>query len=79
MADTKTIKNPDADANVPDAQTFNPSGAPQQAPGIDLSHPSVDANPREGASVKDVQIDFNMPSALVSQEEQVAAALKEQG
>ena len=70
--------NPEADAKVPDAKTFNPSGAPQQAPGIDLSHPSVDANPREGATVKEVQIDFNTPSALASQEEQVAANLKAQ-
>jgi hypothetical protein len=66
----------DKKANVPPAKSFNPSGAPDQAPGIDLKHPSVDANPREGATEDEVRIDFNAPSALVSEEEQVAENLK---
>ena len=75
---TKTT-SPEAAAKVPAAKEFNPSGAPQQAPGIDLSHPSVDANPREGATAAEVQIDFNTPSGLASQEEMVAENLKAQG
>jgi len=38
-------------------------------------HPSVDNNPREHSTPEMNQIDFNTPSALQSQEEQVADEL----
>lgn len=48
---------------------------------IDTSHPSVDANPRQGADLPEEsnQIDFNTPSALKPAKEQVAENLKAQG
>ena len=38
---------------------------------IDMSHPSVDNAPREGASEDSNKIDFNTPSALQGAKEQV--------
>lgn len=43
---------------------------------IDLSHESVDDNPRKDATVAMNQIDFNEPSGLVPPEEAVEKALK---
>ena len=38
-------------------------------------HPSVDRNPREGVPAESNQIDFNTPSGLESEQEQVAKNL----
>lgn len=40
-----------------------------------IDHPAADANPREGTPPESNQIDFNMPSAIKPQEEQVAEKL----
>lgn len=41
-----------------------------------IDHPSVDTNPREGVPAESNQIDFNTPSALKPESEQVAENLK---
>ena len=45
---------------------------------VDMSHPSVDANPRQGEDLPENSndIDFNTPSALKPSKEQVAENLK---
>lgn len=49
-------------ASIPAATEFDTSGAPQQVvPGIDLSHPAVDADPRAGTTDYQNRIDFNDP------------------
>jgi hypothetical protein len=77
MAVTKTDStNANDPANVADATEFNPSGAPvQHSKDVDPSHPAVDANPRAGTTVN--QIDFNDPN--LSGEEAVIQNLKDQG
>ena len=47
---------------------------------IDISHPAVDANPRQSEDLPPEanQIDFNTPSALKSEKEAVAENLKAQ-
>lgn len=42
---------------------------------IDTSHPAVDNEPRKGASVASNQIDFNTPSGLTTQEDEVVENL----
>lgn len=61
---TVVTTDPNADpANIPPAETFDPSGAPVQTSGeIDTGHPAVDANPREKTSVDQNRIDFNDPT-----------------
>ena len=46
---------------------------------VDMSHPSVDANPRQGENLPPEanQIDFNTPSALKPAKEQVVENLKD--
>lgn len=48
---------------------------------IDTSHPSVDANPRQGKDLPphSNDIDFNTPSALKSEREAVEENLRAQG
>jgi len=54
-------------ANVAAANEFSPSGAPRQVTDIDVDHPAVDANPREGTTTNQNKIDFNDPT-LTGQE-----------
>lgn len=49
-------------ANVAPAKEFSPSGAPRQVTDIDVDHPAVDANPREGTTANQNKIDFNDPT-----------------
>lgn len=46
---------------------------------VDMSHPSVDANPRANSTGDMNRIDFNNPSGLVNQEESVIENLEEAG
>lgn len=49
-------------ADIAPATDFAPSGAPEQVvPGVDPSHPAVDADPRAGTSVDQNKVDFNDP------------------
>ena len=65
-------------ANLKPAKEFGPSGAPNQVvPDVDMKHPAVDANPREGTTVNQNRIDFNDPD--LPGEKAVAANLKAQG
>lgn len=45
---------------------------------VDMSHPSVDSNPRQGEDLPEEsnQIDFNTPAAHKAQEEMVSENLK---
>lgn len=61
------------------ATEFAASGAviePTIVDRVDMSHPSVDDNPRENATKDMNAIDFNEPSALTPQEQMVADNLK---
>lgn len=50
-------------ANIPAADTFDPSGAPQQVvPDVDINHPAVDNDPRAGTTELQNRIDFNDPT-----------------
>jgi hypothetical protein len=52
-----------APADIPAADAFDPSGAPQQiVPDVDMSHPAVDADPRAGTTELQNRIDFNDPN-----------------
>ena len=63
-----------AQANIPPATTFTPSGAPVQiVPDVDPSHPAVDNDPRESTTVLQNKIDFNDPT--ITGAEAVANAL----
>lgn len=54
------------------------SGAPVQiVPDVDMTHPAVDANPRQGSTVGQNRIDFNDPNKSGS--EAVAEMLNAQG
>ncbi|HJE24925.1 MAG TPA: hypothetical protein K8W01_14815 [Methylorubrum populi] len=65
-------------ANIPAATEIDTSGAPQQVvPGVDMSHPAVDSNPRAGTTVDQNRIDFNDPT--IPGHDAVAKALNEQG
>lgn len=65
-------------ANIPAAESINTSGAPQQiVPGVDMSHPAVDSDPRAGTTVDQNRIDFNDPT--IPGHDAVAQALNEQG
>ncbi len=69
-ANTDTLKK---------ATEFAASGAviePTIVERVDMSHPSVDDNPRAGTSPDMNRIDFNEPSALTPQEEAVEENLK---
>lgn len=81
MTDKKpvTATNPgDKPADIAPAKKIDTSGAPQQiVPDVDLSHPAVDNNPREGTTVDQNRIDFNDPK--LSGAEAVEANLKAQG
>jgi hypothetical protein len=64
-------KNDEADTLAP-ATEFAASGAviePEIVERVDMEHLSVDSNPRERSTPAMNSIDFNNPSALVSQEE----------
>lgn len=64
-------------ANIPAATEINTSGAPQQVvPGVDMSHPAVDSNPRAGTTIDQNRIDFNDPT--ISGAEAVARNLAAQ-
>ena len=57
-----------APAKIKPATTINPSGAPDQiVPDVDMTHPAVDANPREGTTTQQNRIDFNDPRKPGSQ------------
>lgn len=61
------------------ATDFEASGAviePTIVERVDMTHPSVDDNPRADSTPEMNQIDFNEPSALTPQEEAVAQNLK---
>jgi len=81
MTDKKPVTAPnsgDQPANIAPAKKIDTSGAPQQiVPDVDLSHPAVDNNPREGTTVDQNRIDFNDPT--LSGAEAVEANLKAQG
>lgn len=75
---TATKKTADESEKLPPATEVAASGAiiePAIATGIDMSHPAVDASPRDRSTVDMNKIDFNVPSALASQEDQVAEEL----
>jgi hypothetical protein len=58
----------DKPASIPAADTFSPSGAPNQSVSdVDPAHPAVDSNPRENTTVDQNRIDFNDPT-LTGQE-----------
>lgn len=68
----------DKAANIKPATDFEASGAVIEKgakDAVDMSHPAVDANPREGTTVDMNRIDFNDPS--LSQREAVEKNLKE--
>lgn len=78
-----TTKKIDGDKpeNLKPATEVAASGAfiePAIATGVDTAHPSIDANPRAGATADMNRIDLNEPSALTPQEEAVAENLKAQ-
>ncbi|MBA9071719.1 hypothetical protein FHR71_005505 [Methylobacterium sp. RAS18] len=84
MAATNTASEKPAEtegqkpANIPAATEINTSGAPQQVvPGVDMSHPAVDSDPRAGTTVDQNRIDFNDPT--IPGHDAVANALNEQG
>lgn len=79
-----------AEANAPEKQAdkltpatdFAASGAiiePEIVSRVDMTHASIDNNPRQNSTVEMNMIDPNEPSALTPPEEVVAAALKDQG
>ena len=73
----KTEENKDNKSGGP-ADTFNPSGAPDQVvDDVDPDHPAVDNDPRAKTSALQNQIDFNDPTLTGS--EAVAKNLEEQG
>lgn len=49
-------------ADIPPADGFAPSGAPEQVVPIDPQHPAVDADPRAGTIADQNRIDFNDPT-----------------
>lgn len=60
--ETEKAEDVKAPAKIKPATTINPSGAPDQiVPDVDMTHPAVDANPREGTTVEQNRIDFNDP------------------
>ena len=65
-------------ANIAPATEVEASGAIIEpgAKKVDMSHASVDANPRENTTVDMNRIDFNEPSAITPPEEAVEKALK---
>ncbi|WP_192843505.1 hypothetical protein [Aureimonas sp. N4] len=66
-----------ADNGIAPAETFSPSGAPEQTvPDVDPSHPAVDADPRAKTTAEQNRIDFNDPT--ISGEEAVARSLAAQ-
>ena len=66
-----------ATANIPDATSFDASGAQiQHSDQVDMSNPAVDANPRAGTTVNQNKIDFNDPN--LSGHEAVAKNLEAQ-
>ncbi|RZJ44976.1 MAG: hypothetical protein EON87_08670 [Brevundimonas sp.] len=78
---TKKTEAGDAPANLKPATEFEASGAviePGIVTGVDMSHPSIDANPREKSTADMNRIDLNTPSALQSEEDQVVEELKSQ-
>lgn len=81
MTDKKTVtvtNSGDQPAAIEPAKKIDTSGSPQQiVPDVDLSHPAVDNNPREGTTVNQNRIDFNDPT--LSGAEAVDANLKAQG
>lgn len=79
---TKTTTSGDKPEELKPATKFEASGAiiePAIVDRVDMSHPSVDANPREKSTADMNRIDFNEPTSLTSQEEAVARNLKAQG
>lgn len=85
MAVTSKTAAPKADDKPEDlapATEFAASGAiiePEIVKGVDMSHASVDANPRSNSTATMNAIDFNNPSALVSQHDSVVENLEEAG
>lgn len=74
----ETQEQPKDPANIPAATEIDTSGAPQQiVPGVDMSHPAVDSDPRAGTTVDQNRIDFNDPT--IPGHDAVAKALNEQG
>lgn len=59
---TQTKKADDKAADIKPAKSFEPSGAPNQVPGVDPNDPALDANPREGTTADQNRIDLNDPS-----------------
>jgi len=79
---TKTVTSGDKPQELKPATEFEASGAiiePGIVSGVDMSHPSIDANPREKSTADMNRIDLNEPTALTSQEESVEKNLKAQG
>lgn len=69
----------DTPANIAPATDFEASGAviePGAKKNVDMSHASVDDNPRKDTTVDMNRIDFNEPSAVTPPEEAVAKALE---
>lgn len=76
---TKSTTSGDKAESLKPATKIEASGAiiePAIRSGVDMTHPSVDANPREKSTADMNRIDFNEPTALTSQEEAVAKNLK---
>jgi hypothetical protein len=62
-SDSAAALNTGKPADLPPAETITPAGAPVQiVPDVDMSHPAVDANPRERTTDLQNRIDFNDPS-----------------
>lgn len=81
VADATAAKPDNAEELAP-ATEFAASGAviePEIVERVDMGHASVDANPRSKSTAAMNAIDFNNPSALVSQEDSVIENLTEQG
>lgn len=75
----KTADDGSKSADIKPATEFEASGAiiEPAAKDVDLSHPAVDANPREHTTKRMNQIDFNDPTK--SPKEAAADNLKSQG
>lgn len=80
QAGAKIVKDDPEPANIAPATDFEASGAviePGAKKNVDMSHASVDDNPRKDTTADMNRIDFNEPSALTPPEEAVEHNLKD--
>ncbi len=78
--DTSQVNNTNnTDAGIAGSDDMEASGAIIEDGAkdmVDMKHPAVDDNPRAGTTKGMNQIDFNTPSALTTQEDEVEDDLK---